>query len=188
MKYINDIKNSIGNFLIKRAKTPVRKNVSALNLADVKTVLILFNPADKDSFPLVRKYIGYLKEWEKDVIGLGYFDEKEIPPITFSKHEFLFFSNKELNWCNFPKTQQLKKMIVKPYDLLIDLNVDDLVPLKYIAVQSKAAFKVGQANDENKDMHDLSIATGANNTVKFLLQQLDVYLNMINSKEKQQAS
>ena len=67
--------------------------------------------------------------------------------------------------------------------MLIDLNIHDHFPLKYIAALSKAKFKVGKFNENDIEIHDMMIDSDGTKTVKYFLRQIDTYITMLNKTE-----
>ena len=106
-----------------------------------------------------------------------------MPPMTYSKLEYDFFSQKELNWMGKPSGVVVQNFIREEYDLLIDLNVHDHFPLRYMAALSKAKFKVGKYSERDTDMYDMMIDADNTKTVKYFLRQVDIYITMMNKAE-----
>ena len=117
MDLIKPIQNFLGNyFLQKEAKHLVREK-AFLNLTQAKTIGIVFDATLKEDFDLVKKYIVYLKEMKKRVKAIGFFNQKEIPVIAYSKLEYDFFSLKELTWYNAPSNVYVQNFMEEKYDL-----------------------------------------------------------------------
>lgn len=184
MSVIDDIKNIFGNYHLNQQAKLVHRNKTFLNIADVKTIGILFDAGSKEEFELVKKYVNYLRDMKKRVKAIGFFNQKTIPPLTYSKLEFDFFSQKELNWQNCPNSIYVKNFIADSYDLLLDLNIQDLFPLRYIATLSKARFKVGRTSERNTAIFDLMINIDQSKNLKFFLRNVDEYLFLINKKNE----
>jgi len=146
----------------------------------VRTVGIIFDATSTEDYDIVKRYVVYLREHLKKVKVIGFFSKKEIPTLTYSKLEYDFFSLKELSWTGKPNSTVVTNFIAEEYDLLIDLNIHDHFPLKYIAALSKASFKVGKFDEDGMDIHDLMIDADNTKTVKYFLRQIDTYITMLN--------
>ena len=153
------------------------------NFSEIKTVGILFDAANPEDFELIKRYVLYLREHRKRVKALGYFNTKQIPPMAYSKLEYDFFSTKELNWFGKPSSVVIQNFIDEDYDLLIDLNINDQFPLKYISALSKANFKVGKYNENEMEIYDMMIDSDNTKTLKYFLRQVDTYIIMLNKVE-----
>jgi GTPase SAR1 family protein len=159
-----------------------------MNMEEAKTIGIVFDATDKEDFDLVKKYVTYLKEMKKKVKAIGFFNQKETPPMAYSKLEYDFFSLKDLSWNNIPNNIYVKNFIEDEYDILLDLNLNDLFPLRYISTLSKARFKAGKKNEKNNSIFDMMIELGKGKNLKFFLKNIDTYLFVINKKNDKQFS
>jgi hypothetical protein len=150
------------------------------NFDKIKTIGILFDATNTEDYEIVKRYVVYLRGHQKKVKVLGYFSTKEIPALTYSKLEYDFFSTKELNLLGKPSSPVIQNFINEEYDLLIDLNIRDYFPLKYISALSKAAFKVGKFDESDTAFFDMMIDADNTKTVKYFLRQVDTYITMLN--------
>jgi hypothetical protein len=183
MALLYNIKNTLGEIMLKSQFKSVARSPQVFNLEDCKTVGMIFEAGNPEDFELIKKYVLYLREMKKKVKVIGYYNSKEIPSLAYSKLEYDFFSWKELNWYNKPDNDFIRYFIEEPYDVLIDLNINNHFPLKYIAAMSNAKFKVGKYSDGNKAIYDLLIHAEEGKSFKYFLRQIDTYLQMINKNE-----
>ncbi len=175
------IKQYIANYFLKqelkyanRVRLPIK-----FNFENVKTVGILFDTTNAEDYELIKRYVTYLREYTKKVKVIGFYSTKHIPALTYSKLEYDFFSAKELNWFGKPSSHIIDNFIDEEYDLLVDLNIHDHFPLRYIAALSKAKFKVGKFK-EDETIYDMMIECDDTKTVKYFLRQIDTYIGMLN--------
>lgn len=185
MSLFKNIKLSLANRSLKQeilssGRTRIPNKFS---FDKVKTVGILFDATNVEDYDIVKRYVVYLREHLKKVKVIGFFSTKEIPALTYSKLEYDFFSVKELNWLGKPSSVIIQNFIDEEYDLLIDLNIHDHFPLKYISALSKAAFKVGKYDENDTEIYDMMIDADNTKTVKYFLRQIDTYLTMLNKTE-----
>ena len=185
MNLIAKIKNVIGNYTLKKELRSFNREVIAnkFSFDSCKTVGILFDATNAEDYEIVKRYVLYLREFRKKVNVIGFFNMKQMPPMTYSKLEYDFFSQKELNWIGKPSGVVIQNFINEEYDLLIDLNVHDHFPLKYMCALSKAKFKVGKYNEIDTAMYDMMIDADNTKTVKYFLRQVDIYITMMNKRE-----
>lgn len=183
MAIINNIKEKIGDYILKGRIGAVQRDRKVANLSEAKSFGIIFDSSNKDDFELVKKYVGYLKEMKKKVKVLGYFSTKDIPEMTYSKLEYDFFSERDLNSFRIPSNIFVNNFIHEEYDILINLNLYDHFPLKYIGAMSRAKYKVGRFDENNKEVYDMLIECPTDKSFKYFLRQVDTYLAMINNKQ-----
>jgi len=182
MSILNSIKNVIGNYFLSLELNSLHRNKTFMNMEDAKTVGILFDATENEIFDLVKKYILYLKDMKKCVKAIGFYNQKETPPMAYSKLEYDFFTIKDLNWYNFPDNIYVRNFIEEEYDILLDLNIHDSFPLRYVSSLSKAKFKVGKKSKRNNFTFDLMIDADASKGMKYFLRNIDTYLYIINKK------
>ncbi len=187
MGVFNGIKLSLANRALKQELKSAghTRKPNQFNFEKIKTVGIIFDATNTEDYEIVKRYVVYLREHLKKVKVIGFFSKKEIPTLTYSKLEYDFFSTKELNWMGTPNSVIIRNFINEEYDLLIDLNIHNHFPLKYIAALSKASFKVGKFNENDIEIHDMMIAADGTKTVKYFLRQIDTYITMLNKVEIQ---
>ena len=185
MSLLKKIKSIIGNYMLKQELQSFTRNRKAnkFSFDSCKTVGILFDATNAEDYEIVKRYVLYLREFRKKVNVIGFFDTKQMPPMTYSKLEYDFFSQKEINWMGKPAGIIIQNFINEEYDLLIDLNVHDHFPLKYISALSKARFKVGKYTENDTDMYDMMIDADNTKTVKYFLRQVDIYITMMNKPD-----
>lgn len=182
MSFIQTIKNLAGNYFLSGETKALKRDRRFMNLEEAKTVGIVFEATDNADFELVKKYITYLREMKKRVKAIGFYNQKNIPALSYSKLEYDFFCQKDLNWHNSPNSIYVKNFIDDKFDILLDLNLNDLFPLRYISSLSKASFKVGQKSERNNSIFDLMIETTEGKGLKYFLKNIDTYLFIINKK------
>lgn len=182
MNLIQNIKNYAGNYFLLHEMKSVRRTKMFLNLEQAGTIGIVFDATDNDDFELIKKYIGYLRELKKRVKAIGFFNMKNTPPMAYSKRDYDFFSLKDLAWNNVPKNIYVKNFIEEQFDILIDANLKELFPLRYISSLSRAKCKVGKSSRWNTLVFDLMFDIDSSQNLKFFLKNLDNYLFIINKQ------
>jgi len=181
--YFKSIKKYIGIKFLSGdlKKNDTFRNKKAFNLSDAKSILIVIEIKNQDDIEMAKKYVGYFKELKKKVKVVGYVDQETLPEFNYSKIEFDLFAQKELNWYLKPLGFLSGALIQEEFDLLIDLNISNCLPLKFITILSKSRFKVGLLSNQNNSYLDLLIDISTNHSVDFLFRQALIYLNMINN-------
>lgn len=76
------------------------------------------------------------------------------------------------------KSNSLSDFVNEPYDVLINFYTEDIAFLNLVAAASKAKFKVGHANIDNR-INDLVIDTKQGNKSQFI-SELKKYLKILN--------
>ena len=165
----------IANYQINKLCTQPR-NKQFVKLADAKSIGVVFEVSNSETFELVKKFIIELKEYTKQVHAIGYIDEKLSPNYSYIKTDIDLFNKKELQRFYRPQSNYIKTFMEDEKDLLIDINIHQKFPLRYIAAGSKAKCKVGMHFPENERLHDVLIASEPQKGMEFYLQQVLKYL------------
>ena len=176
----------MGNLKLNAGKRRLNKKLrhfkrirEAHNLETAKTAGILFTPTDQASFEQIKQFLTYLGNYKLQIYVLGYIDTKIIPESFLFWKGINLFSRKELGWSMVPNTPVVNDFIDKPFDVLLDLSLDDFFPVEYIARLSKSKFKVGRFT-ESHDAYDLMFEIEKGNTLDNYLDYIKKYLNLIN--------
>ena len=180
--------NRLRNIL---AKLSYRKDAAGIphprimsNLAEARTVGILYIVNDVPDFAIVEEYVARLQRDHKDVKALGYVRNKFLISRFLPRLSYDFFSRRDVTWYYKPIHEKVRDFTQKEFDILIDLNLQDFFPLKYISGLSKAKCRVGRFSDDNVEYYDLMIEAKPGITVPEFIEQIHHYLTVINRNEK----
>jgi hypothetical protein len=119
------------------------RKVAACNIKDAESIGILFNATDQVSFEIVKELVKDLTTKKNSIDVLGFVDSKQLIDHYLYRKGFDFFTRKQLNWYYKPEAENVKIFIEKPFDLLINLSLDEPYPILYILASSMAKFKAG---------------------------------------------
>jgi hypothetical protein len=160
-----------------------KRTTIACNLTDAKTIGITWNIAT-DYFDTIKDFVSELKGQNKKVIVLGYIDNKENNGIEMQLPEFIFFNKKDLNWYYKPIGENAVNFIKSTFDILIDFDFENTLPIEYAVAKSNAKFKVGKNEGNSPNLYDLSlvISNESKNILPYFIEQLKKYLNMVKTK------
>lgn len=96
----------------------------------------------------------------------------------FVTQHYNTFSEKDFGMYGKIKTKSVKGFVDTDYDLLINYCNLDSVFANIVAVQSKAKFKVGFANEKLEDLYDFMIVTEGNK-IDVFNDELAKYLQIL---------
>jgi len=132
-------------------------------------------------YETVEEFVTQLQHERKEVKALGYVKEKNLVSRFLPKLSYDFFSRKDINWLNVSGQARVKDFIARDFDLLIDLSLQDSLPLRYIAGLSMSLCRVGRFSEKNTDYYDFMIDIPQAATLKEYIRQITHYLTLINS-------
>lgn len=181
---IRSIKKTIADRQIKRHLNEPRK-VKSVNLRDALKVAVLVNVTEKNLYLEFRKLCNELETKNKEVKidAVGWFKGKKQPEFVKANERLKLINTVDYNWFYRPKknSTNLKSILEKEYDLLIDLTKNDIYPLRKICSMVKAGFKVGSFELENEPFYDLMVQY---RSPKDYTAQVLHYLTLISEHEK----
>jgi hypothetical protein len=181
---INAIKKQIGQYYFNREHSKFVYPRKMVNMKDARSVGILYTLDDVQDYDTVSTFVKELQLDRKEVKALGFVKNKNLISRFLPKLSYDFISKKDINWYFKPIHTKVEDFINREFDILIDLNLQDLFPLKYISGMSKALCRVGVYSESNSDFYDLMIEARPGITVNDYLQHINHYLSVINSDEK----
>ena len=176
---MSNIKHKIANFNLRKRLKHLKRQVKAHNFKTAQSIGILFNSPDNKSFETIKEFLAHLSQQGIKVIALGYIPSKKIPENFLMRKGINFYCNKDLNWYYKPKSELVEQFIQTKFDILFDLSIKDYFTVNYVGSLCNAAFKVGRQSENS--YHDLVIDISKNNTVEYLIEQINHYLNILNN-------
>src|SRR5450432_876212 len=106
------LKNKIANYLLVREMNMQRRDHKSVSFDRAKTIGILYDSTNERNYELVKSYVKRMRdEFKKDVLALGYYNDKELPQMRYSKLGLDFFTKKNLNWRMKPTHPMVSKFI-----------------------------------------------------------------------------
>lgn len=184
---MNDIKLKIGYYLLKRKAAARERKVKAVHLYSAKKAAILLNNPVQSEFEMIKKFVFSLQELGVDVTVAGFIPEKKIPNFFLLRKGYVFFGLEHLNWYYKPIGSFVDSFLKEKFDIMIDLSLERSFPVDYLSELSDAGFKAGKFFREGPEF-DLTIDTSGNNTLAFLLDQMEHYLSLINKPLKHETT
>lgn len=154
-----------------------------LGFDDSYTIGILFEASDVNEFNKIKKWVLGLRDQGKKVYAICYFEQKAIPEnLSYPKSEFDIFSQHEMNFMGVPSSPYIRTFPSKVFDILLDLNMKNKFPLRYLSVHSCAKCKVGIQIAENVKSHDILLSIPQNESIEVFYTQMEKYIKMIHKK------
>ena len=183
MKLFDRFKEWMGIRRLLRELPADRKPV-VHNLALARKVAIVYLVEDEAAHNHVRNYVKRIKEELGicNVMALGFCDQKALPNYMHAKLNFDAICLKDLNWYRIPQGNTVENFMAEEYEVIIDLTLEDRLPIQYIMAKSRSRFKVGRWSDSNKKILDMMIDLAGSRSLPQMIQQVHHYLLMVNSK------
>ena len=178
MNWFKKIVVKISLFILRLKMKSIKRDKAFFNFESAKTVGIIFDATHQDLYLKARSFIAALKKKGIKVKALGYVGSKEA--ITyFRPHESIeFFSINNSNWHYMPKNLEVKEFMNSEFDMLINLSLDEYIPLKYIIGLTNAKIKLGKYL-KDIELYDFILQIEEGKSLDFYIKQLVHYMSVI---------
>lgn len=179
-------RQNISTWFLNRKIIKQKRVSKSVGFNQAKKIGILYDASNEKNYLLVKKMVQDIRDAHKDVCALGYINAKNLPENRYIKLGLDFFTKKHLNWYKKPVGPTIDNFVKENFDVLINLNIESVYPLRYIAAATKASFKIGRFNNSNAGYCDFMLQVDKRTGVEGLIQQSMHYLKIINNNELQE--
>jgi len=143
---------------------------------DIRKITLLF---DMENLPVVETFIKTLMDDGKQVIAHSFVMKKTAYPQL--SETFHIWNKENLDFWQIPQSADIKAFKASKPDTLIDLTNGKSPVLRYLFLNSSAAFRVG-FNDENAQLYDLLIERNKEQDFSFFVNQMLFYMKSLRTK------
>jgi len=143
---------------------------------DIRKITLLF---DMEHLTEVEAFIHTLTEDGKQVTAHSFVMKKTAHPLL--SETFHIWNKENLDFWHIPRSSDIKTFKSSKPDTLIDLTNGKSPILRYLFLNSTAAFRVG-FNDENAQLYDLLIERNKEQDFSFFVSQLLFYMKSLRTK------
>ncbi len=169
------------HFMINRELARNQRQKQAFSLSQSKNVGILFSLDNEEMYRRINRLIYQLTEEKKQVEAIGYLPGKTVPNYYLAKLRIDLISQKKLNLLGFPPKEAIRDFVARPFDLLLDLTMEECLATDYIAALSKAHFKTGRYRDDMVKVFDFMIKMPEDGGFVDYFESLLEYLGSLNT-------
>ncbi|MBX7093409.1 MAG: hypothetical protein K1X56_01725 [Flavobacteriales bacterium] len=175
------IKRKIGLRQMRSEYKNLRRVGKVFNLSTAQSVALIYQCDSEEKLEQVKKYVRHLKEEHgiKKLMALGFVNEKTLPEYAKAKLDLDFFCQADLSWNLRPSGNAVRNFCSESYDILIDLEKDEIVPLRHILNKSKSRFKVGYFTEQFGNYYDFMLDVKSTEMLDYIAQ-VNHYLSIIN--------
>jgi hypothetical protein len=166
------IKRKSNQMFFNKRLPELLKYVNEVSSENVNNVLVIADDiVEKNS--ILDNLINVLKISEKNIKFVIF--QKNIPDENELNN---IYSSKDFGWYGKVNSKELKNILTKKYDLLINYSKVDNLYSNLLILQCKAGFKVGLASLDNR-LYDLLIGCKPTEITLFN-KELKKYLEILN--------
>lgn len=176
---LNRIRQIIWTAQFRRELSLTKRHRKYISLMDADNIGILYDASEEKNYDVVYNFVRILIEQQKKVKALGFVNNSIIPHYCHPRLSFDYFTLKDLNWYKKPVGHFVRDFISNEFDMIINLDVNNISQLTYITGVSIAHFKVGKFLEKNKECFDLMIDLKEQSSIETLLKEINHYLNIL---------
>jgi hypothetical protein len=181
LKKIQSIREKFAKSFLLKQINEIKRNLKPINLQSARTVALLYYLPDEATYKTMELILSKLNDLNLKVRVVAYTNQKFNPHYFIPKISQDVLTAKDVNWRLQPQKPFVKEFIETEYDILIDLSLEDHLPLLYCAALSKAGLKVGRFQEDHELFYDLMIHAGPEETIDSFATQVIHYLSRINN-------
>lgn len=150
MELVNTIKAIIGRRILAGRLKSRKRSPVVCTIHEAQNIGIIYNATEYVSFEIIRELVKRLSRDGTRIMVLGYVHSKELIDHYLYRKGFDFFSTNDLNWYFKPVSSVTEQFVNEPFDLLINLSLQDYYPIHYITALSPATFKAGRYSPDDE--------------------------------------
>ena len=174
MKAIKNWQTQVREHFLQKMIKKIDLKRRSVTYESAQTIGILFEATELNQREVVLRFSKKLKEKNKKVKLLGFFNNK----LEVSNYSFKAFNKNEIDWLMRPKGEAVENFNKNTFDVLISIYDGENLPLEYIAALSQAHLRVGPYTD-NTYCYDLMFDTNKWDPEDFI-NEVEIYLNKMN--------
>lgn len=152
---------------------------------EAQSVGLVYVDRDEELYNQVKRYVKFLHSeyGMRRVCAMAFVDKKakQVPVYQAQKLEYQFFTRNDINWYQKP-VHNVANFLDEPFDILIDLNLNDSLATDYLIRDSKANMKVGHRSKKQSHLYDVLIDTGEAKALGPYIDQVNFVLNNFSLK------
>lgn len=175
---------SIKKFFLKKylSENKPNRQIRMVNLPNAKTIGLLCEITDEDSYKDIYRVFSHLQEQGHQVKLIGYINEKEVPFYCLPQLTADYFCQKHLNWYGLPNMEQVRDSLKTQYDMLVDFNCRYHAAIETFLSLSHARFIVGRASCYQQQ-YDLFIDAEKCSNAQYL-ETVGIYTQKLTGNER----
>ncbi len=179
MKIIENIKNTIGRYLLHKGIKKTTKKVEVPSFNNIHEIGIVYNATEKSNEDTILRFANYLREEGKKVFTLGYLDARTLPFNKKLHIQSEYFWKERLTPFNLPDPVKIGRFMDTHFDLLMNISFEDILSIQAISALSKAKYRMAAQIPHALSYNETLIDTGSNKDLKNLAMQMEHYLKSV---------
>tara|TARA_B100002052_G_scaffold195836_1_gene178580 strand:- start:2187 stop:2735 length:549 start_codon:yes stop_codon:yes gene_type:complete len=180
---LSNIKLKIANYFLSKETNIDNRQADLIPLAKVKRIGVLFDAKSEDAIVQIKLLLKYFLKKHIDVEILGFVRDVKMDTCHLSTLHINYFNLKDVNLIGVPKSKKTNDFLIKPYDILINLSLENSFATKYLSFKSNAKLKIGMFSNQDIMKYDLLFKLKIK-SLNYFIEQLTHYLELINKNNE----
>ncbi len=168
-------------FIIRRNARKTKLTGRQVSIYNAKKIGIVAFVDSIEQFDLLVKFKKTIESYSPRVSVLGFAFFNVLPDYFNTQMQMEVFSRKEVSIFGIPKGARVRQFINTEFDILIDLTIEEFVPMYYLAGMSKSIIKAGKYREQLKMVYDVMIHKEEEMTYREFQFAMKNYLFKINT-------
>ncbi len=173
------IKSVIRTYFFRKEMKKRQFPKRVTGLKEAKSVGILYDASEQETFKQVISLAKKLNEEGKKVWTMGFYRQKHRPAHLIEQLQDAFCHRKDFGWNLKLKSTVLEVFANKGFDILIDLSSAETFLMKFMSAYSYARYKIGTYHPEMVDLYDLMIESEKPLSISEMIDHSIHYLKLI---------
>jgi len=185
MDILRNIRLKRGKAILSKRMVSVKRSKFRGNIEDVKQIGIVWDASVVSDFEYLSIFYQTMQERGINVKIIGYYPDKILPDRLTAIRFLTCLKKQDINFFFIPVSDEAEKFIKTPFDILIDVNFNNVFPLQYITAMSSASLKIGlYEGGTNAMVFDMMLDISKKSKINDYLDHIVHYLEMINTKSE----
>jgi hypothetical protein len=188
MELFRNLRIRAGKLILAGKMSKITRKPYYINFFNIKTIGLIWDASQTDEFVPLSRFHQKMSEHNIEVRILGYYPGKKLPDQYTAIRFLTCLKKNEVDFLYRPVTPDSNEFMKSRFDVLIDINFRKQFPLVYASSLSQAGLKVGLADSSPESSpYDLMISLKNPVNIEKYLEQVLIYLEMINSETAKKA-
>jgi len=174
------LRNSLFRYAVGRRLMEKTNARSTVPFSEARHIGILVRINGEDDLAAAQQFASQLRAAGKKVDVLAYLDRKKVSP----PESMQTLQRSECNWLGYPSGESARYFEQQPFDILISAWLGRCLPLRYLALFSRASWRIGEfTRDKEPSAEFLINLPNERHTLAEFFAEVDHYLQSIRTHE-----
>lgn len=182
MGLLEGIKNKLGRLYLNSSGAQRKGTHPIPAFTNIQEIGIIYHADSQKQEEEVNRVAHYLREQGKKVWTMGFVDAKTLPHTKKFHISAEYFWREKLKWNNLPDPTRIGNFISHPFDLVMNLYFEDVLPLEALSSMTRSAYAMGASSVPGALQYNDTVIEMKSNSIHDLATQMIHYLKVINQQ------